>query len=513
MEGALDHHQRVHRGEDQAAGRDDGDGLVDRPGADQHEELADEVAQAGQAERREREEHHDRRQVGEARPQPAHLAQVARVQALVDLAAQDEQRARADAVRDHRDQCALQGQLGTGVDADQHEAHVRDRGVRDQALDVVLGEGHERAVDDADAAQPHRHRREAGRGLREQRQAEAHQAVGGGLEQDSGEVHRARGRRLRMRVRQPGVERHHRQLDHERHEEAQHQQPLDLHGHRRLQQHLVIEAPHPGGAVVDPDQAEDGEQHQQARGLREDEELGRRVDAPPAARGVVAPDRDQEVHRHQHHFPEEEEQEQVEREEHRDHAAEVPQQVEVEEPDVAADFLPRAGHRHQAEQVGQHDQQQRQAVEAQVHADAEAVDPRRLELEHPLRIGAVQRQAGDGPVAVGPQPQRHHQRQHHRAQRDPARIADAAGQLAEPREQATQEGDGDQPDKNDGVGHGSSTTAPSTSTAPAATPIAYQRIWPVWVRASAPCAARSAVGIMPMATSQPSLALTRVNHR
>jgi len=53
-------------------------------------------------------------------------------------------------VREHLHDHALQRLRGAGVDADQHEAHVADRRVRDQALDVVLREAQERTVEDAD---------------------------------------------------------------------------------------------------------------------------------------------------------------------------------------------------------------------------------------------------------------------------------------------------------------------------------------------------------------------------
>ncbi len=58
---------------------------------------------------------------------------------------------------------------------------------------------------------------------------------------------------------------------------------------------------------------------------------GRRRDTRFPVRSFVAPQRDQEVHRHQHHFPEEEEQEHVDGREHADNAAQDPHQVQVEE--------------------------------------------------------------------------------------------------------------------------------------------------------------------------------------
>src|SRR5471032_878876 len=48
-------------------------------------------------------------------------------------------------------------------------------------------------------------------------------------------------------------------------------------------------------------------------------------------------------------------------------------------------------HEQNTEQAGQQHHQQRQAVDGQVHADAEAGDPRLLEFDDPSRIDARRR--------------------------------------------------------------------------------------------------------------------------
>ena len=53
--------------------------------------------------------------------------------------------------------------------------------------------------------------------------------------------------------------------------------------------------------------------------------------------------RDREVHRHQHHFPEEEEQEHVDGKEHADNAAQDPHQVEVEEASCCPSSMANSG--------------------------------------------------------------------------------------------------------------------------------------------------------------------------
>ena len=62
-------------------------------------------------------------------------------------------------------------------------------------------------------------------------------------------------------------------------------------------------------------QRQDSQQHQHRAGQRVQEKLDRRVQ--PA---VAAPHADQEIHRHQHHFPEQVEEEEIERHENAQHA-------------------------------------------------------------------------------------------------------------------------------------------------------------------------------------------------
>lgn len=272
----------------------------------------------------------------------------------------------AEAVGDHLYHGALQGQFAAGVDGDHHEAHVGDAGVGHQSLDVGLGERHDGAVDDADKTQHHGVGGKFGGRLGEQRQGEAQQAVGGGLQQDPRQVHGTRGRCLAVGIRQPAVQRYQRHLDREGDEEAQHQQPLHALAHRGVQQVLIVKGKHAGGGMVSQHQAQDGDQHDEAADLGVDEEFGGGVDPGFAVGDRVAPQRNQEVHRYQHHLPEEEEQEQVQRHEDAEHATQNPQQVEVEEADALHDFLPGTEDGQHADEAGEDHHQQRQAIHRQV---------------------------------------------------------------------------------------------------------------------------------------------------
>ncbi|MNH02948.1 hypothetical protein D3C79_621960 [compost metagenome] len=154
------------------------------------------------------------------------------------------------------------------------------------------------------------------------------------------------------------MQRHHRHFHREGDEEAQHQQILHVVRHWRLQQIFIIEGPHAGRIVVHEHQAHNRNQHHQTAGLGIDEEFGGRGDTGFTVRRLVAPQGDQEVHRHQHHFPEEEEQEHVDGEEHADYPTQDPQQVQVEEALVFLDFTPGTEDSQHTQQAGQHHHQQ-----------------------------------------------------------------------------------------------------------------------------------------------------------
>ena len=96
-------------------------------------------------------------------------------------------------------------------------------------------------------------------------------------------------------------------------------------------------------------EAQQRDQDEHAAEQRVQEELDGRV---LAAR--PAPDADEEVHRQQHHFPEDVEQEEVQRQERADHAGFQQQEQHAVAADVLVD-LPAGDHRQEAEDRGQQD--------------------------------------------------------------------------------------------------------------------------------------------------------------
>ena len=279
--------------------------------------------------------------------------------------------------------------MSTASSPQHHEAEVADRRVRDQFLHVHLHPRDQRAVEDAGDGEPEQQRLGRPARLREEGEGEAQEAVGAELEHDAGEDHRAAGRRLDVGVGEPGVEREHRHLDGEGQREGAEQPELLRVRQVEPQQVRVGEAPDAAVQLLEgPGHPQDGDQHQQAPRHREEEELDRRVDPP-----LAAPDADQQVHRDQHHFPEDVEQEEVVGEQRAEHAGGEQEERGAEQRPVLADPLPRAEHHDRQQQDAEHHERHRDAVHRQVVADAVARDPRQDAVVH-HREGAVRGHVG-----------------------------------------------------------------------------------------------------------------------
>ena len=120
----------------------------------------------------------------------------------------------------HDQYCGLRAG-GPDRDAQDDVAHVADRAVGDQLLEVGLGHGREGAVDDVDdAEQRHAPGQDLG-GPGTDRVGDAEDAVAAHLQQHAGQDHADRRRRFDVGIGQPGVEREDRHLDGEADEQEQ----------------------------------------------------------------------------------------------------------------------------------------------------------------------------------------------------------------------------------------------------------------------------------------------------
>ena len=117
-------------------------------------------------------------------------------------------------------------------------------------------------------------------------------------------------------------------------------------------------------------QRQDAQQHQHAADQGVNHELDGRIAAARAA-----PDGDDEVHGHQHGFPEHEEQQEIERHEDAQHGGLQQQEEGVVFLQALGDGVPAGEDGEEAQQRGEHDQQQAQPVDADVVGGAERGNP------------------------------------------------------------------------------------------------------------------------------------------
>src|SRR5665647_1054654 len=395
---ALEHPQQVGGGEDDA-GRGDGRQpvRVDEE-AEEAEELADEAAQAGQPGRAEDEEEEESGHDGQRPGQHRHVGDLARVRALVQVPDHEEQGAGQQAVAEHDEDGALHARGVAGhrdrrEDADRDEPHVAHARVSDELLEVLLDHRDERAVDDGDHRQHHDVGDERHGGVREEGQAEAQHAVPAHLQEHGGEDHGARRGRLNVRVGEPGVQREHRHLDGEGHEEGEEGPELQVVRVDLTAQLLDVEGQPDRRVVLDVvHDHDDGDEHEQAADQREQEELDGRVDAPRAA-----PDADDEVHRHQHDLPEHVEQEEVGGQKDSAHPHLQQEQRDEEAQLAVLDVVPAADDHDDAEQRGEEEEQGGDAVHTEAVVDVQCLDPGDvLDELHAGRLGVEDDQHDDG---------------------------------------------------------------------------------------------------------------------
>ena len=400
---ALEHPEHVGRRENDAGGGERRHPRIGAERAEQDQELADEAVEAGQSDRRQRDEEKGRDEVRHHALEAAVLRDEARVAPVRQHPDDQEEPAGADAVVQHLIHGALHPLRVHRRDAEDDESKMADARVRDELLHVGLHHRDERAVDDADDRQQRQPRRERRGGRGKERKREADEPVGAHLQQHARQNHRARGRRLDVRVGQPRVERKERHLDREREREGEEEPELHPLGNRERVHPQQIEAVGAVRRVVHVREAQDREQHEHAARHRVQDELHGRIHAP-----VVAPDPDQEVHRHQHRVPEHVEQEQVERDEDADHRRLEQQHEDAERLQPLVNRLPRAEERERRQQPREDEQKQADAVDADEIRDAERRNPR-VPLDE-LEVGGRCIEAAPQKQRFGEDQRRHDER-------------------------------------------------------------------------------------------------------
>ena len=467
----LDRPQDVRGGQDHREGGDHGQHAAVVPTGERDQHFPDETAQTGESQAGEEHRHREPAVHRHAVEDAAELLEIAVVHPVVEHAHHEEHAGRRDAVGEHLEHRAVDSLRprvppilvarhgAPHAEAQHHVAHVAHRAVRDHALEVLLCQGGKGAIHHRHDAQPAHEPREVEPRTGADGIADPQDPVAAELEQHPGENHRDRRRSLDVGVGEPGMDRHHRHLDHEPDEEQQKRPLLQAHAPQlrgrerrggqladlrqrqqveRVQRGLgVLDGPHrvglgsriePGTHDVARDQLlggqltqvareiqhQDRQQHQDAAQQRVQEELDRRV-LPPRP----APDADEEIHRQQHHLPEHVEQEEVERHEHAEHARHEQQKEDVVGLHVLRDRPARRRRQHRQER-GEHDERETDAVHAQQVLDPEGLDPRQLDDGLHARLTETELRRPGRPEQLRPRhPQRQHEHDRGREERRP----------------------------------------------------------------------------------------------
>ena len=189
--------------------------------------------------------------------------------------------------------------------------------------------------------------RELHGGVGQDGQAEADETIGAHLEEHPGQDDRTGRRSFDVGVRKPGMEGEQRNLDGEADEHGQEDPVLEIGRDAQFLEGQNVEGPDSLDGVLMEVEGQDSQQEQDRAQQRVEEELDGRVQFPGPA-----PDADDEVHGHQHDFPEDVEEEEVQSHEYAQHPRLQNQEVAVVLAHPGGDGVPRRENGDGSEQSG-----------------------------------------------------------------------------------------------------------------------------------------------------------------
>ena len=385
-------------------------GMRRAPGPDKREELRDEPGGCGQAERREPADRERRRDPGHHLAEAPHREDGPRVRLLIDQADQREEEAGHDPVRNHLEHRAVQPLFGQRRDAEHDDAHVRDGGIRDDVFQIGLRHGAQGAVHDVDAGDGADEPGPLDRAAGDEAEPQTQDAVGAELHQHAGVKHRHGGGGRRMAVRRPGVERPDAGENPEADVEREEHPRLESRRELRLLQVDERNALRAGRGVARQDAHQDERRPEQQVECQLHRGVFLRADAGPLERPpedalrphlpARTPDADEQVHRQDGDLVEEEEDEEVQRHEHAEHAGDQEEQQRVELLAARLD-RPRREHAREQDDGGQQHEHEAHAVDRDGVSDAEGRHQR-------MRLAELE--AGRRAIVRKIQPDREHER-------------------------------------------------------------------------------------------------------
>ena len=291
-------------------------------------------------------------------------------------------------MRNHLHQRTFHAQAVEHEKAQRHKAHVRDGRIGHQLFHVFLHQRHQADIDHGNQRQANHERRKGNRGIGRDRQRETQKAIRAQFQRNGRQHHRAARGRFNVGIRQPGMHRPHRNL----HRKAKQEAEENPHLLGRVQRQLVPdENGERAGLAVQINQRQ---QHRQRTGQRVEEKLDGGIDAV-----WPAPDADNQIQWNQRGFKEYVEQHAIERGENAVHQAGHNQEGGHVLRHVILNHPPSGDHHQHGNQGIEQYEQHRNAIDAEVIADHETLNPARLfDKLHPRReaVELEKQRQGDG---------------------------------------------------------------------------------------------------------------------
>ena len=307
----------------------------------------------------------------------AEISELARMGALVNHAANDgEEQTGNHAMRKHLEHGSGDGRRIGGGETEEHEAHVAHARVADDEFKIVLHEGDEASVENADDGEGGDGRLPKGETDGEERHGDTEATVGAEFHDDTGEEHRGGGGRGDVTGGRPRMERKHTGEDGEAGEDEGEETDLFAAGEVRGGGGEVVQGEAGNGSVGDGDGVgpkETGED-EGAAGERIENELHRGV----LTRDGRAPVGDQEIFRDNRDLVEDEHRKRVSTKKHAEDAADE-SEVEREKFADAVVDVPREKDAHGGGETGEHEECEADTIGREMVANAEFGNPREVD--------------------------------------------------------------------------------------------------------------------------------------
>ena len=247
---------------------------------------------------------------------------------------------------------------------------MADGRVGHQLFHVRLHQGHQRAIHDPNHGERHNQRHRGVGGIGEERQGKTQKAVGAHFEKHAGQNDRASGRGFDVRVRQPGMKREERNFNRKGQSKRGKQPHLGVDRNLKVVQAQEVKSERAVLGIMEIGEIQNGHQHQETADHGVEQKFERGINPP-----FATPDPYQEVHGNQHDFPEDIEEKDINRDKGPDHAGFQDKKEKQILPDPLFHAAPGRQNHQRRKKGRQQDEEQADAVNANIVFDTEFADP------------------------------------------------------------------------------------------------------------------------------------------